>query len=303
MANISDEQVISWLASIQFMQQFGKLFITGCPKSGTTWLVRALDGHPQIVANGEGRFAWRLFPFLEQALNAFNKDHHGFAGIRLAQISEAEAMLVMRSFSDNLLLRYLMASGKPHERVRVVADKTPQHVLSVKTLRAIYPGGRFINIVRDPRDAATSAMFRLGRNDPDKEKFVESFITQSWQMHVEAALNAEKQFGTDMFLNIRYEDMHCDEANVLRRCLNLIEVESTDEMVQACSDAGSFERLSGGRKRGQKDSNSFYRSGTTGDWKNHLDPALAARCCTPIEGLMKHFGYVNEPAIEAKLAA
>ena len=46
-------------------------------------------------------------------MNAFNKDHHAFAGIRLAQIQEAEAMLVMRSFSDNLLLRYLMTSGKP----------------------------------------------------------------------------------------------------------------------------------------------------------------------------------------------
>src|SRR5437773_5175570 len=120
MANVTEELVTSWLASIQFMQRFQKLFITGCPKSGTTWLVRALDGHPQVVANGEGRFAWRLFPFLEQALNAFNKDHHAFAGTKHAQIHEAEALLVMRSFSDNLLLRYLMTSGKAHERVRVV---------------------------------------------------------------------------------------------------------------------------------------------------------------------------------------
>src|ERR1043165_8000420 len=107
MTNLTEEQVTQWLASISFMQRFDKLFITGCPKSGTTWLVRALDGHPQIVANGEGRFAWRLFPFLEQALNAFNKDHHGFAGNLLGQIKEAEAQLVMRSFSEMLLLRYL----------------------------------------------------------------------------------------------------------------------------------------------------------------------------------------------------
>src|SRR5690348_16344012 len=128
MANLTEEQVTSWLASIQFMQRFQKLFITGCPKSGTTWLVRALDGHPEIVANGEGRFAWRLFPYIEKALNAFNKDHHAFAGIPIGQIKETEAKLVMRSFSDMLLLRYLFASAKPHDRVRVVADKTPQHV-------------------------------------------------------------------------------------------------------------------------------------------------------------------------------
>src|SRR3954465_15220665 len=126
MANLTEEQVTSWLASIQFMQRFQKLFITGCPKSGTTWLVRALDGHPQIVANGEGRFAWRLFPFLEQAMNAFNADNHKHGGSPKAILGEIEAQLVMRSFSDNLLLRYVVTSGKPHDRVRVVADKTPQ---------------------------------------------------------------------------------------------------------------------------------------------------------------------------------
>ncbi len=281
------------------MGQYQKLFITGCPKSGTTWLVRALDGHPQIVGSGEGRFAWRLFPYLQQVQLEFNKDQRNFRGSEHALITDGELHLVMRSFSENLFLRYLAASNKPHESVKVLADKTPQHVMAVSLLRAVYPNGKFINIVRDPRDVATSAMFHLGKHDPrPKDEFVERFITQSWKAHIEAAIAAEKSLGPGTFLNIRYEDFHSDESSVLKKCLQLVGVDSSDEMIAACSQAGSFEKLSGGRKRGETDSNSFYRSGMVGDWKNHLDAVVTQRACAKIEGLMKHFGYSIEAGVE-----
>ncbi|HWI45457.1 MAG TPA: hypothetical protein VNT12_04725, partial [Rubrobacter sp.] len=31
-------------------------FVTGVGKSGTSWLMRTLDGHPDILCKGEGRF-------------------------------------------------------------------------------------------------------------------------------------------------------------------------------------------------------------------------------------------------------
>ncbi|HYQ85440.1 MAG TPA: hypothetical protein VEP28_15795, partial [Rubrobacter sp.] len=31
-------------------------FVTGVGKSGTSWLMRTLDGHPEILCRGEGRF-------------------------------------------------------------------------------------------------------------------------------------------------------------------------------------------------------------------------------------------------------
>jgi Sulfotransferase family len=41
-------------------------FITGVGKSGTSWLMRMLDGHPEILCKGEGRFFaadWRRANF------------------------------------------------------------------------------------------------------------------------------------------------------------------------------------------------------------------------------------------------
>lgn len=301
-----ETQLPQWLGIIQTAARFQKLFITGCPKSGTTWLSTTLNGHPQVVAAGEGRFAWRLFPLLQQAGGIFNTDQKNNGASEQAYIFDAELQLVMRSLSEAVFLRYLVASGKPPNIVRVLADKTPQHILSVPLLRTLYPSCKFINIVRDPRDAATSALFHLATNDPrPKDKYIESFINESWRLHVEAAVAAEKQLGPSVILNVRYEDMHRDDRNIIRRCLAHIGVDASESSIESCRQSGSFEKLSGGRKRGETDSKSFYRSGTVGDWQNHLDPNLARRCCHAVKNLMDHFGYEIDamPATGATVAA
>jgi hypothetical protein len=305
-SNDIETQLPQWLGIIQTAARFQKLFITGCPKSGTTWLSTTLNGHPQVVAAGEGRFAWRLFPLIQQAGGIFNTDQKTNGASEQAYIYDGELRLVMRSLSESVFLRYLVASGKPPNVVRVLADKTPQHILSVPLLRALYPTCKFINIVRDPRDAATSALFHLAKNDPrPKEKYVESFITESWRLHVEAAVAAEQRLGSSVILNVRYEDMHRDDRGIIRRCLEHIDVDASESSIEACAQSGSFEKLSGGRKRGQTDSKSFYRSGTVGDWQNHLDPDLARRCCHAVKNLMDRFGYEIDaaPQVAATVAA
>jgi Sulfotransferase family len=290
--NDIESQLPQWLGIIQTAARFQKLFITGCPKSGTTWLSTTLNGHPNVVAAGEGRFAWRLFPLIQQAGGIFNTDQKNNGASEQAYIYDAELQLIMRSLSEAVFLRYLVASGKAPNTVGVLADKTPQHILSVPLLRTLYPSCKFINIVRDPRDAATSALFHLAKDDPrPTDKYVESFITESWRLHVEAAVAAEKQLGASVILNVRYEDMHRDDRGTIRRCLEHIGVDNSESSVELCVRSGSFEKLSGGRKRGETDSKSFYRSGTVGDWQNHLEPSLARRCCQAVKSLMDHFGY------------
>jgi hypothetical protein len=297
-----DAMLASWMDGVRLTSGYEKLFLTGCPKSGTTWLKHALNGHPHIVANGEGRYAWRLFPFIQQALNAFNTDQTDNGGTPMGLINTGEFLVMMRAMSENLFGKFLAAGGKPAEQVKILAEKTPQHVLSVSLLRMLHPTCRFINIVRDPRDAASSALFHLfNKNTNSKDEYVINFITQSWRMHIEAAIEAEQQLGSDAFLNIRYEDMHREETNVLRACLNFLGVDSSDEMIELCSRSGSFEKLSGGRKRGQANSKSFYRSGTIGDWKNHIEPGLAHRACLAVQPLMQHFGYTLNPPVEASV--
>jgi hypothetical protein len=48
---------------------------------------------------------------------------------------------------------------------------------------------------------------------------------------------------------------------------------------------------------------SFYRSGTIGDRKNHIEPGLAHRACQPVQELMQHFGYTLNPPVEVAVLA
>ena len=53
----------------------------------------------------------------------------------------------------------------------------------------------------------------------------------------------------------------------------------------------SFERLSGGRKKGEENVESHYRKGKAGDWKNHLSADHLASFEAQHPGLVERLGY------------
>ena len=101
-------------------------------------------------------------------------------------------------------------------------------------------------------------------------------------------VSAEK--GLD-YLEVRYEDLHADGPRVLGGVFERLGVDAGEPTVARCLEAASFERASGGRRRGQTDAGSFYRKGETGDWRNHMDSDLSERLLTLTEGLAVDLGY------------
>jgi Sulfotransferase domain len=51
------------------------------------------------------------------------------------------------------------------------------------------------------------------------------------------------------------------------RALKILGGDAGEQIVSRCVRAATFEKLSGGRQRGQE-ATSFYRKGIAGDWKN-----------------------------------
>jgi hypothetical protein len=48
-------------------------FACGAPKSGTTWLQRVLDAHPEISCSGEGHFIDRFSAPLAEVVREYNR--------------------------------------------------------------------------------------------------------------------------------------------------------------------------------------------------------------------------------------
>ena len=250
------------------------VFIIGPAKSGTTWLMRSLDHHPQIVARGECGICSHLLPGLIAAFRQYN-DHHRTHSIPATLYSDAEFLLILRQVYDRLLLRYIADGAQSAgEMPSVVIDKTPSNSEHVDVLAGLYPRSKFICCDRDVRDCAVSA-WHFFNNDGRKteeqtlEEYAVFHARGYYRPYIMKARAGAARLEAGRYIEIRYEDHKADAPGQIRRLLDFIGIASSDRDVQTCVEGASFRALSG-RESGDEQKDSFYRKGVIGDWKNHF---------------------------------
>jgi len=302
MTDIND-LLSAWRERTDRAERLSKLFIIGCGKSGTTWLRYMLNGHPQIVVEGEGSFAWCLLPHFFQAVEAFNK-HQQKGQPPVTHFAPDDALVMARRLIDTQFARYVehaRQSGRDLRGLRYVGDKTPQHTIAIPLLNTLYPESRFVHIMRDPRDVAVSGWFHSGADSGRTfEQFIHHYMNEVWPLQVGSARRDGPPLGAKRYFELRYEDLLVGEESILAQLLAFLGVDDSGQAVERCRDAGSFKRLSGGRERGEEDPSNFYRKGVAGDWRHHLPAVLAQQCCDRIADLMRAAGY--DPQCAAALA-
>jgi hypothetical protein len=152
---------------------FPAFFVVGEPKSGTDWLTKILDSHPEVLCNPRGMFFGRhrrreklksagasMPPASLQ--NAIMEDEYLRLWVERSGWTEdddPEQCLteLARLAVDHFMGKELARSGK-----RMAGDKTPffsQNVLS--EMSEICPEARVIHIIRDGRDVMVSKMHHL----------------------------------------------------------------------------------------------------------------------------------------------
>lgn len=254
-----------------------KIFaIRGFMKSGTNWICNILKLHPQISCVGE--FHWERVT--EAVVDMFD---------RSSEISAVENLRHETwSSLTQLIERTTIAANRPDAIWS--GDRTPGFIHPL-----IFPGGRFINVIRDGRDVLVSKFFhlynhpeisyrfneepeleeRLRRFQEDRSYFKknpnELFASETefknslrlWKETVTHNQQMALDFPDVPILNVRYESVHADPQTQRNRMYEFLDLDpklagALDNMTQPGFD--------------KERPKAFFRKGSVGDWKNYFGP-------------------------------
>jgi Sulfotransferase family len=186
-------------------------FIVGSSRSGTTLLRLMLAGHSRLHIPPETWFIEPLvaqFPLadalspndLQLALNVMTR-HRRWPDMEISadELERQASNLVSPKLADiiNIVYRHhLHGAGKLR-----IGDKTPRYVRIVPKLCALYPGAKFIHLIRDGRDVAISFIDAKFNGRPYHGKKFE------WTQAVQKGLSYRNSSYAHQIMEVRYEEL------------------------------------------------------------------------------------------------
>ena len=273
-------------------------FISGVQKSGTTWLQKALDAHPQMMCSGEGHFIDVAASAIKQMIGYYHKNLDAVSTeVYGRQPYYTPLTIEEQHFFTYSLIGLMLGRRTIGENIRCIGDKTPGNAVYINELHHLFPQAKYVHIVRDVRDVFVSTLKHQERVLPGQQDLTfnqfQTFVGTRWVMLNSAALEFGRQH-PNLFHCVHYEALINDFEGSFAEVLRFLDVDATFPLIRSCKEMADFKRLSGGRENGVEDTSSFFRKGIAGDWKNHYkekDLATLYRLCGP---LWKKFGLLPE---------
>ncbi len=200
------------------------VFIGGAGRSGTTLLRVMLNAHHRFASGPEFKAINNIIEVYNQIKNY--KDIRKSYDISDEILSNSFSTLIA-SFFENFRIK--------NQAARIV-EKTPHNVLVMKELAEIFPKAKFIHVVRDGRDVASSLV---------NMKWVDSFGNPVW--YVKDIRNAAKYWNivvrkgledaslpilNDRVKLIKYEDLILHTEDVMKDILAFLDEDWDPNVLQ-----------------------------------------------------------------------
>ena len=275
------------------------VWLASYPKSGNTWM----------------RIFLANYLFNRNTPMPINEVHRLGAGDSIAQVYRRAAShspgmrFDISDYRQSLALRgkVLAALVKNDSDVNFVKTHNLRNKAFGVELIPPYLTRSAIYILRNPLDMVLSyarqyaltpeaTAAAIGRSD-NSIAGATGTVTQflgSWSEHVRSWARC-RDFPV---LVLRYEDMQSDPSAAFTQALRHIGVPPDPERVARAAQFSSFDELrkqedAGGFVERSPNSDRFFHSGSSGQWRNVLTEDIVARITTDHGVLMKKYGYLE----------
>ena len=100
------------------------------------------------------------------------------------------------------------------EKIKFIVDKNPRYTLFTVKLKSIFKEGKFIRIMRDPRDNITSHVRFTGKRV--------GYLSYKW-LSYNLIIDKYSKLENDRFLTLSFEDLILDKMTFFKKFGNFIE--------------------------------------------------------------------------------
>jgi hypothetical protein len=255
-------------------------FLIGAPRSGTTWIQRLLQTHPDICGGEESGFFQFFAQILREAPAMYNDRKLG----PLAYMTEDALVTSLRQVWDDMFNDVYTAN--PTARVHL--EKTPFHALFMTEIVTLFPDARFIVLQRDSRAVASSLLAASRSWGRHWAASTPKAAAAEWYRHVNAPRKWQNAHPDHPILTIRYEDVMKDTPGNLQK---MLEFALQDDSVNADQTYAAFKEDA----QHPSDPAGFTRKrGSTG-WQTDLSLREKLVIWRYTRKLMKDIGYDITP--------
>ncbi len=220
-----------------------RLFLVGCPRSGTTLLQSLLAAHSQMISFPESHFYTRMissrFPLRQLGLASRRSRANFLHFLDLIERADMRHYLPRVAVSTRQYSRAFIAvldAVARQQNKRAWLEKTPRHLDHIDAIRAFVPEVKFIHLVRNGEDVIAS-LYEVVNEHPERWPSISAGDVDScinrWVQSIELS---RRYVGTPDHVIVRYEHLVAAPDQVTQQLCQFIGVPFEPSMLESYAD-------------------------------------------------------------------
>lgn len=255
-----------------------RLFVVASRRSGTTWAMRLLAQHPDVVACQQSGLFSALQPLSEfwhwerrygrwihaPASTAVSDDGNGSrAGLSLhAVLDRARYAEFVRPIVEYVFDRI----ASTHPSPKAIVEQTPENLRIAHAILQILPDAYFLHVIRDPRSVfASQRQAALTWARPGDFSLDPTHAAKEWRSDVMAGRDIAVY--TSHYLETTYEKLRKDGAAELQRIFAWLGLSAELDLCARAVESCAIDKL----RDEPSAPKGFYRKGETQGWRAELN--------------------------------